>query len=842
MRVDLARRPFAVRDPHNGIVGYSMNKLIILASLVFMTVPLGCMPPRIKPLNNQDVASADGVQPDGNEPGDVSGVSAPKSKILNGPSALTSETTARFEFECDQAGCTFVCKIDNGDWAACTSPVVYSDLSNGQHVFELRAKGATGIEESSSSSHLWTVDPTALFTVITNKPALVTKENSATIAFECNQQPCTYLCTLDDQAQATCTSPFVVSGLPDGDHKFSVVAKNSSGVSQTVASSYAWRIDTTAPNVLVLAKPSSASNQTAVKIEFKCSETACSFECNVDDAGWQECASPLQLASLADGSHSVKVRAKDLAGNTGLDDVSIEWVTDTKAPSAVLTATPKTATNDHSATFEFKCDEGQCTFQCRIDETDWVDCTSALSYSDLDDGAHKLEIKALDASGNEQGIPSEFNWTIDSTKPTTNLDVTPPAETPKQTATFQFSCTKPPCSFQCSLDGAQWSGCQTPLNLTNLDFGAHTLEVKATDQFGNEQSPATKWTWNVNGWIFVGVGLEFTCGAKSDGTVLCWGNTSFLGTEKQGDITPTPSKTAFSATWKQLAVGGLHVCGIKSDDTLWCWGKSLLGELGIGDSDEFGGSWDEPVQEATKAKWRWVSARYQNTCGVRSDGLALCWGDNSNAQVDFAEFGDGAFSDVPVLMPTSYNGEWDRVWTFGGLNCGIKNKKSLHCWPYFNQQGLPTVNQIEQDLDWSVVSDGGPCGIRQNKSLWCWVEKDGYRIPKQVGSDAWIAVSGSPQGSICGIKADNTAWCWGANGLGELGLGYDSQVEIEPKPVKGTAEGLRARQIAAGMDHTCMITLDNVVLCWGSNSLGQLGRGVGPDLLPHSNEPLPVVE
>src|SRR2546426_9458738 len=90
-------------------------------------------------------------------------------------------------------------------------------------------------------------------------------------------------------------------------------------------------------------------------------------------------------------------------------------------------------------------------------------------------------------------------------------------------------------------------------------------------------------------------------------------------------------------------------------------------------------------------------------------------------------------------------------------------------------------------------------------------------------------------GYTCAITADNAAWCWGDNLWGQLGagnafalsdcIGAAGPFSCSTRPVRVAAEGRTFRQIAAGYNHTCAVTMDFHARCWGSNQDVGLGTG-----------------
>jgi hypothetical protein len=71
---------------------------------------------------------------------------------------------------------------------------------------------------------------------------------------------------------------------------------------------------------------------------------------------------------------------------------------------------------------------------------------------------------------------------------------------------------------------------------------------------------------------------------------------------------------------------------------------------------------------------------------------------------------------------------------------------------------------------------------------------------------------------------ESQAVCWGSNSLGQLGNPGSAG---EPIEVQG---GLEFRTLSAGLDHACGITSRGAAFCWGSNENGQLGVDPGSGL------------
>jgi hypothetical protein len=170
--------------------------------------------------------------------------------------------------------------------------------------------------------------------------------------------------------------------------------------------------------------PPSAWNSTSASLSFTSPDPQARFACSLDSGDFADCSSPAIYDGLGEGPHTFSVQATDEGGRSA-PPVDYSWTIDLTGPTVTIGDGPTGAIMSGTATFAFSS-EADATFQCAIDRSDWIDCTSPITYSNLPPGAHTFAVRATDPAGNTGG-PAERSFTVVIPAPPT---VAPASATP----------------------------------------------------------------------------------------------------------------------------------------------------------------------------------------------------------------------------------------------------------------------------------------------------------------------------------------------------------------------------------------------------------------------------
>lgn len=225
----------------------------------------------------------------------------------------------------------------------------------------------------------------------------------------------------DGWVNATGTS-HTFSSLDEGGHTVEIRVTN--GVGLTATDSATFTVDTMDPELTITAPEDGeifAVNDTTVEWDKSDGGTGIWwYEVSVDGGDWINVSddTSYELSGLDDGEHGVEVKAVDEAGNENTS--SVTFTVDTTAPA--LTITNPSNGSTHPPTLEVRWSGDDDTtgidhYEIRMDSGSWEDVglNESYEYSTLSDGPHTVELKAVDAAGNDVIESSDFE--VDATPP-----------------------------------------------------------------------------------------------------------------------------------------------------------------------------------------------------------------------------------------------------------------------------------------------------------------------------------------------------------------------------------------------------------------------------------------
>lgn len=300
----------------------------------------------------------------------------------------------------------------------------------------------------------------------------------------------------------------------------------------------------------------------------------------------------------------------------------------------------------------------------------------------------------------------------------------------------------------------------------------------------------------------IGAGDGRTCALTNEGTVKCWGtywkgpmgvlvnsNMEVIGRKELSHPVEILGLTGIQS----LAVGSDHVCVITESGGIKCWGQNDLGQLGDGTNDDPGwlrsySGWP-PVPKLVDTSGlgsgvKGLSAGYSHTCAWLEEGAIKCWGKNDNGQL-----GNGATidSNTPV-DPVDLQDEISMI--AGGENhtCALTTEGKGKCWGsnISGQLGLGTIFMRKEPVEVPGLGSGVK-SMSASREYW-WGDH------------------------TCAVTATGGVKCWGVNGFGQLGDGTTIN-RGSPVDVVGLSTGVQA--VASGSIHTCALTVEGRVICWG---------------------------
>jgi len=139
-----------------------------------------------------------------------------------------------------------------------------------------------------------------------------------------------------------------------------------------------------------------------------------------------------------------------------------------------------------------------------------------------------------------------------------------------------------------------------------------------------------------------------------------------------------------------------------------------------------------------------------------------------------------------------------------------------------------------------AAGSGHTCVLTTGGAVLCWGDNASGQLGRKTTTQKCpnscsfspLLVQGLPQvkalaggpSHTCAVTVNGGVLCWGANGSGELGNGSTTSSASPVAVLDGTGRPIaNIVTITAGSSYTCAMTATGAVKCWGANDFGQLG-------------------
>ena len=348
--------------------------------------------------------------------------------------------------------------------------------------------------------------------------------------------------------------------------------------------------------------------------------------------------------------------------------------------------------------------------------------------------------------------------------------------------------------------------------------------------------------------IGIAVGGEYTCALASGGSVGCWGGNSY---GQLGDGTKLPSGspvvTAGLASGVAAIAAGLagdHTCALTTTGAVKCWGHNGSGRLGNGSTTDS----SVPVDVDFTVRPT-IVLRSSKPVGTIAAGTALTFSatvrplrpavDRATVRFEIYRQDSGVWSRAAFRdVAADATGLATLRWTFATTGSRYVRDRALgnaiHVASNWSPPFLYTVASFASAPTVTAITVGEDhsCALTTEGGVQCWGSNGSGQLGNgsTTNSSVPVDVSGlrgevaaiSAGGHTCAVSRSGGVTCWGHNADGRLGIGTLSDSSV-PVNVTGMASGVAA--VDVGNTHTCALTTQGGVKCWGRNDFGQLGNG-----------------
>ena len=432
--------------------------------------------------------------------------SPPVATINGEPPALSNHTSAALTVGGDGV-ISYLYSVNGGSETG-PNPVgeaIELVLSHSTFTIDVRGIDLAGNEQVDPTTVTFEIDLVAPEATLQDLPPALTSSNSISVGVD-GADVVTYRYRLDENdisAPAPVSTRILVVDLDHGAHTLEVWGIDVVGNEQASPTAHGWMVDTEGSVATLSGVPSNPTNSTSASITVGGTDiVSYRYRLNGADSSGGSVGNPIVIAGMTEDLYDLDVWGSDLAGNEQSTPTTASWTVDISPPTAVLADVPSSPTQQTSVSIRVS-GAGVVSYRYQLDGGGYSSATNVAERilgADLSAGEHTLNVRGIDAAGNLQINPTALTWNIDIEAPVAMITGAPEGTNNLTAAEVTVSGAQV-VSYRWRLDRSAWSGdipVSTPLSLSTLAGGPHTLEVIGKDAAGNEQAvddaTAASWT------------------------------------------------------------------------------------------------------------------------------------------------------------------------------------------------------------------------------------------------------------------------------------------------------------------------------------------------------------
>lgn len=310
--------------------------------------------------------------------------------------------------------------------------------------------------------------------------------------------------------------------------------------------------------------------------------------------------------------------------------------------------------------------------------------------------------------------------------------------------------------------------------------------------------------------------------------------------------------------FKRLTAGADFNCGLtvdSRDNERFCWGRGKDGQLGR--------AVRMPSPDPVKGVGflMAVDAGGRHGCQIApssSERIIQCWGADDQGQLGDGsgnssskyeakkvDFSSASIQEVRAMQVAA---GWNH--TCALLELDGKNTGTAFCWGSDEAHQLGDGGDAESKSSPVAVAtmtgfmeiESGreySCGIGGNGLAYCWgsnaerelgIKSSASTVDevKEVNAPTTkfetLALSMAETRHTCGVSQDGDVYCWGANDRNQVSPGISDSTVQTPKAVD-IRTGVSFVDVAVGDGFSCAVSKAGKAYCWGEGKRGQLGAG-----------------